>query len=206
MATRKSTEEVDEVEETAIQSTVYDPKIVTFTIIGTSPLLQNNPAEFVGKGEEETGLNKKKVYNDEDEARLRCYKDSDGRYGHPAQSFVKAMLRAATGKKFGKLSAPSLIRGGVFIVETLCLLEDEKGKPLAKYTIDRQPVVMPNKARVLRCRPSWMPWAVRVALEINVALISEVNVRSVLALAGPTVGIGDNRPEKSGRNGRYRLV
>jgi hypothetical protein len=195
---------VNRIAEVSYTSEVYRPEVVTFTVVGISPLLQNNPAEFIGKTDKDPGLKTKKVYNDAEEASLRCYRDDEGRFGHPAQSFIKAMLRAATGKKFGKVSAPGLIRGNVFSAETLCVIEDEHGDPATRYAIDRQPVVV-GDARVLRCRPSWFPWRMRLALEINVALVAVESIRGVLALAGPTVGIGDGRPECDGRFGRYRL-
>jgi hypothetical protein len=195
---------VNRIAEVPYTSEVYRPEITVFTVIGLSPLLQNNPAEFIGKTDKDPGLKAKKTYRDDEEAALRCYRDDEGRFGHPAQAFIKAMLRAATGKKFGKVSAPGLIGGNVFITETLCIIEDERGDPITQYTIDRQPVVV-SDARVLRCRPSWFPWRMRVALEINVLMVSPDNVRAVLALAGPTVGIGDYRPEKRGRFGRFRV-
>lgn len=179
------------------------PQIVTYRIIGISPLLQNNPAEFIGKTEETGITTGKKTYNDEEEARLRCYRDDDGNYVHPAEGFIKSMLRAATGKKFGKVSAPGIIKGAVFLAEQQCIILDAKGNPATKYTIDRRPVVV-GKARVLRCRPQWSPWQMDLALDIDTALVSPDMIRDVLALAGRTVGVGDYRPEKTGGYGRYR--
>ncbi len=46
---------------------VMEAKIIVFRIVGKTPLLQNNPVEFIGK----TGtdcLGTKKVYVDEEEA------------------------------------------------------------------------------------------------------------------------------------------
>lgn len=180
------------------------PEILTFTIVGISPLLQNNPASFIGADEDSGLAAGKKQYDDEEEARLRLYVTSDGEYYHPTEAFTKAMVRAVTGKKFGKLTATSAIKGSVFIAEPYSLLVDDKGKPLTKYAIDRRPVVV-GKARVLRCRPSFEKWRVRLALEVDTAILGEPHVRDALSLAGRVVGVGDYRPEKGGGFGRFSV-
>ena len=178
------------------------PKIVVFQITGTSPLLQNNPAEFIGAAEDDAITTGKPKYDDAEEARLRLYKDPDGRFCHPSEAFIKAMIRAVTGKKIGKLTATSTLKGSVFIVEPFAIIEDAKGKPATKYTIDKRPVVI-GKARIPRCRPCWSKWYMRVPLEVDTAILSPVNVEEALSLAGRTVGIGDYRPEKGGGFGRF---
>jgi hypothetical protein len=180
------------------------PEIVTFTIIGISPLLQNNPAEFIGKTGEDGLGSGKKTYNDIEEAKLRLYKDSDGAFCHPAEAFTKAMVKAVAGKKFGKMFATSAIKGSVFIAEPFALLTDEKGKPLTEYTIDRRPVVV-GKARILRCRPSFSKWKIRLPLEIDTSILRAADVKDALGLAGRIVGVGDYRPEKGGGFGRFRV-
>ena len=166
-------------------------------------MLQNNPAEFIGNDSGDTGMTAgKKKYNDEDEARLRTYTTPDGEFYHPCEAFTKAMVKAASGRKFGKQFATTLLKGSVFIVEPYSLIETDKGKPATKYNIDRRPVVI-GKARVLRCRPCWSPWQMRLALEMDKELISAENVLSSLSLAGRIIGIGDYRPEKGGGFGRF---
>ena len=57
------------------------PEIVVFTITGRSPLLQNNPANFIGKTDGDGGLAAgKKSYNNDEEAKLRVYLDDEGQY------------------------------------------------------------------------------------------------------------------------------
>lgn len=201
----KPKNKINEIEETALDApATMKPEIVTFTIVGISPLLQNNPANFIGvTGDAGLGAGKK-TYNDEEEAKLRLYLDGDGAYCHPCESFTKAMVKAVAGKKFGKMFATSAIKGSVFITEPFAALLDAKGKPLASYTIDRRPVVV-GKARVLRCRPTFKEWRVRLALEVDVAILRREDVKDALALAGRIVGIGDYRPEKGGGFGRFKV-
>jgi hypothetical protein len=177
------------------------PEVVMFRITGISPLLQNNPASFIGVTED-AALGGKKVYVDAEEAAARVYRDAQGRFGHPAEGFIRSMIRAVTGRKFGKKSAPAVIKGSVFLVEQFCALEDSKGKELTKYEIDRRSVIV-GKARILRCRPVWMPWCVRLPLEIDTSIVAAVQVLQALQLAGRIIGAGDFRPEKGGGCGRY---
>lgn len=179
------------------------PRVVTFRLIGISPLLQNNPAAFIGKSEE-GGLTVKKEYNDEEEARLRLYVDGEN-FCHPCEAVVKAAVAAAAGKKFGKLFATKALKGAVFVTETLAVIEDENGEPAKNYAIDRRSVVINKKSRVLRCRPSWKVWHIRIALEIDTAILSPEQVLDCLSLAGRIIGIGDYRPEKGGMCGRFRV-
>ena len=205
MAKRKSdTAEVDDGGMTGSPATMR-PEIVKFLITGLSPLLQNNPSEFIGANDAVGELTAgKKKYDDEEEARLRTYKDPDGAYCHPCEAFTKAMVKAVAGKKFGKMFATSTIKGSVFIVEPYALILDGNGKPATKYTIDRRPVVI-GKARVLRCRPCWSTWRIDLALEIDTAILLPAQVEESLALAGRIIGIGDYRPEKGGGFGRFTV-
>ena len=179
------------------------PEIVTFTIIGISPLLQNNPADFIGKVEGSDLAAGKETYDDAEEAKRRLYLTPDGEYCHPSEAFTKAMVKAVGGKKFGKMFATSAIKGIVFITEPHSLIESESGGK-AKYTIDRRPVVV-GKARILRCRPCFSKWSMRVAFEVDTAILQPAQVKESLALAGRIIGIGDYRPEKGGGYGRFRV-
>lgn len=180
------------------------PEVVVFKVVGISPLLQNNPAEFIGSNDEGGITSGKKKYNDEEEARLRTYVSPDGFFCHPCESFTRAMVKAVGGKKFGKLFATAAIKGSVFIQEPFAIIEDADGKPATKYTIDRRPVTV-GKARVLRCRPCWSNWKMKVALEIDTAILRPSDVKDALSLAGRIIGVGDFRPEKGGGFGRFRV-
>jgi hypothetical protein len=175
---------------------------LTFTLQGISPLLQNNPSEFIGQpsGDAMTG---KKKYNDEEEARKRTYVDASGHFVHPTESVVRAIVRAARGKKFGKVSAPDLLKASVFPAQPFAKLVNLKGRPLKEYTIDRRGVVV-QRNRILRCRPCWPEWQLVVELEVDVSLITSRSILvEVLTLAGRFPGLGDFRPEKGGAFGRF---
>ena len=181
------------------------PEIFTFRVVGMTPLLHNNPASFIGVDQEADLSSGKKKYDDEEEARLRLYMDDEGNFYHPTEGFLKSMVRAVTGKKFGKLTATTATKGSVFMTEPFSILVNSKGKPLTNYTIDKRPVVV-GKARVLRCRPKFEDWHVNLSLEIDTSILNESHVRDALGLAGRIVGIGDYRPQCGGGFGRYRVA
>ena len=208
MAKKKAASKTDkglQHEEEAISTGPMKPEIISFKIIGITPLLQNNPVNFIGKSETESMTTKKKSYDDAEEAALRIYKDDNGNFLHPAESFKKSMVKAVTGRRVAKQAAPGVIKGLVFNVEPYCIILDGKGKPKTKYTIDRRSVVIPTtKARILRCRPCWqLPWQMMLAIEIDTSFIDRQFIFEALSMAGRTVGIGDFRPEKNGSFGRF---
>jgi hypothetical protein len=177
-------------------------KITVFRITGTSPLMQSNPANFI-TDEVKKDLKAKKVeYDSQEEARLRVY-ENDGHFVHPSASFRRSMMNAVTGRKFGKKAARMVIAGAVFPCEEFVTILNGKGKPAKNYEIDKRSVVIKaSKARVLRCRPKFWPWACGLPLEIDEELISPDQVKESLDLAGRVIGVGEFRPDPSdGKSG-----
>lgn len=184
------------------RSPLMQLEVVVFKLKGLSPLLQNNPAEFIGVKE---GLVGKKEYKDTEEANLRTYRDADGNYCHPSESIVKAIVRACSGKKIGKVTAGQLAKSALFAAEPYLTILGPDGEPMTEYSIDRRSVVI-GKARVLRCRPCFANWTMSVPLEIDMSLLTKAFVAEFLRLAGRFPGIGDYRPEKGGSFGRFEVV
>jgi hypothetical protein len=182
----------------------------TWKIVGVSPLLQNNPAGTM-KSTDDSGMSAgKKKYNDDEEAAIRVYRNSDGQPIHPTAAFRSGMLEAAKGRKIGKTAARTVIAGAVFPAETEALLVDAKGKPLTKFTVHKCRVVV-GKSGILRCRPQWNPWHIILPLEIDTDFIKDLKlVTDILNISGRIMGIGDNRPDTSkgksgvGTFGRYK--
>lgn len=197
MAKKQSATEEPEYEAPATMK----PEIVLYHICGVTGLLQNNPIELISNKSNDS-LGTKRVYNDEEEAAIRLYPLPDGNFGLPSEAFLRAMVKAAAGKKIGKMFATSALKGAVFAVEPHCVIEDAKCKPAKKHEIDRRPVVV-GTARVLRCRPVWKVWRTTLALDIDTAIVSPQTVLDCLCLAGRIVGVGDYRPECGGGFGRF---
>lgn len=183
-------------------------EVHTWRISGVSPLLQNNPSGTMGGGD--SGMTAgKKVYKDDEEAKIRAYVNEDGKFVHPTAAFRAGILVASSGRKINKKSAKSTLAGSVFPVEQEALLVDEKDKPLKSYKLHKCRVVV-GKSGVLRVRPMFTPWNMLLAMEIDRDFIPNLEVvTEILNVAGRIVGIGDNRPDTSkgksgvGTFGRY---
>lgn len=201
MAKKRSSEAAQESGMVSAPATMK-PEIVVFKITGRSPLLQNNPADFIGQDDGGGMSTGKKQYVDAEEASRRLYRDPSGAYCHPSNAFTRAMVKAVAGKKFGKSFATNIIKGAVFIVEPHALLTDGTGAPLTEYTMDRRPVVV-GKSRVLRVRPCFSNWKCLLPLEVDTAILQPQQCLEALTLAGRIIGIGDYRPERGGGFGRF---
>lgn len=183
---------------------------VTFRITGVSPLLMNNPAVMKKPGED-AGAKIKKIPLPEEEAARLVYRDDKGRIYGPATGFKSALISAAKGRKFGKTSAPALLKGTVFCpvdVERVFLVHPKSGKPLtdSDYVVDSRRAVLSSGAKkvgVVRSRPRFENWACDVTLEIETEVVEPKAVEDMLQLAGRTIGYLDFRPEKGGSFGRF---
>lgn len=178
-------------------------EVHVWKITGVSPMLQNNPAGTMGGGDDggiKAGT--KKVYDDKKEAEIRTYRTAEGQFYHPSAAFRSAILVAASGRKINKKAARTIFAGSVFPVEQECLILDAKQKPMKDYTIHKCRCVV-GTSGILRCRPQYSGWTMKLACEIDTELMPNLeNVTEVLNIAGRIVGIGDYRPDTSkGRSG-----
>lgn len=173
----------------------------TWRIEGVSPLLQSNPASMGGdNGGALSGA--KKVYKDDEEAAIRCYKNDEGQFVHPTAAFRSGILVAASGRKLNKKSARAILAGAVFPAEIETVLIDAKGKPLTKYAQHKCRAIV-GKAGILRVRPMYSPWFTKLVLQIDREFIPDLDViTEILNIAGRIVGIGEFRPDTSkGKSG-----
>lgn len=188
----------------------YQQKLIVFLVRGTSPLLQNNAMSMFDNPEDLTktgSLSSSKTYEPEDEAAKRCYRDGD-MYCHPSASFKKSMISAVTGLKLMKgrsgkpQAATKLLKQSIQIAEPYSVLEDSDGNPLRKYQIHKS-VVDVRGNKVLRCRPIWHDWYVKVAFQAYTEMVQESQLQECMTAAGCTTGVGDWRAETGGTFGSF---
>jgi hypothetical protein len=178
---------------------------IVFEIIGTSALLQNNPASMQGGGGAAKGLNVKRIPDPAAEAAAKVYLDGKGVVYIPAIAFRSALLGACTGKRIGKMGAKSCVSAGVFNAETACpLFDPETRKPIKEYAVHTTRAVVQGQA-VMRSRPMVEKWATRVAFEVDTDFVTAAQVRELMGLAGRSQGVGDWRPAKRGPFGRFTV-
>ncbi len=58
----------------------------------------------------------------------------------------------------------------------------------------------PNKVADLRSRPEFLDWEVDLQIQYNAHLFRPEQVINLLRWAGDAVGVGENRPEKTGND------
>lgn len=183
-------------------------QIVILEYEGTFPLLMHNPA---GMGSTQPGLSAKTaIPTREAEALAGLYLTDDGLFlRFPAQGCKASLVTGGGGRKFGKLSATTVVKRGVFPAEEWALLYDpETRKPLTKtdYVIDTRRAVIKSGMKssgVQRSRPKILKWGCRVPFEVDDTIANFEVLEEIANLAGRTVGLGDFRPEKGGPFGRY---
>lgn len=178
-------------------------RIAVFKITGISPLLQNNPASMGGPA---ANLGMKKIPTPEEEAKSKVYKDEKGNFYLLSECFRSSIVGkggSASGRKIGKRTAISACCAGVFTVEPRCiLLEPKSGKPIKKYSIDTRRAVIQGNG-VLRSRPMFPDWMVKLPLEIDEEWLTTDMVLELLNIAGKVSGVGDFRPQRKGSFGRF---
>lgn len=181
-------------------------RLVTFRIVGSSPLLMNSAAAFT-IADDGKAKTRQSIPPPEEEAEAGAYRLEDGALGFPAAAFKKAVVSAAKGRKVGKLGLPGIVLASVFeTTEYLPLIDPASGDPLHDYVIDIRGARPQKQGMVRRARPRIDAWACDVELEYDEEMITDDLVRELLERAGRNIGIGNFRPEKSGRYGRFEVA
>lgn len=169
-------------------------------ITGITPLLHNKPEEY---GFNEQWVEKKASTDWEAEALKKLYIDSEDKIYQPATHIDRALIEA--GKKIkvkgqGKATYSKLF-GSMASVEEFEIIHKKQ-----KYEIHKALVVIPStKGRVMRYRPMFKEWILEFHIEFEEEIPAEV-VKEALEIAGKYVGIGDWRPEKKGKFGKFQVT
>jgi len=169
-------------------------------ITGITPLLQNKPAEY---GFDVQWVEKQASTDYEKEALQKLYIDANKVNYQPAVHIERALIEA--GKKLkvkgaGKSTYSKLI-GSMVSVEPECLEHINK-----KFEIHKALVVIPStKGRVMRYRPMFKEWKLKFNLLFEDEIPADA-MKEGLEIAGKSVGIGDWRPEKKGKFGKFQVT
>lgn len=179
-------------------------KKMEVVIEGTAPLLMHS-AE--GMEEQKAKSNPAMNYDAKLDAEKVAYRDAQGNLFVPARCVKASILNAASWFKFGKKSAKPIIAGCTRVEPYDIVLTDAKGKALKDYAIDKRPVVV-QRARIIRARPRIDEWQLKFNLIYNEEMIGNAIdlVKQIIEEAGQRIGLLDNRPQKYGENGTFKVV
>ena len=86
------------------------------------------------------------------------------------------------------------------------LVEFELLHLIPEYEIHKALVVIPStKGRIMRYRPMFKQWMLEFIIEFDDEIAVDA-IKEALEIAGKYVGIGDWRPEKKGKFGKFQVT
>jgi len=173
-------------------------KVVIVSIEGVTPLLQHR---FASESQD-TGKPRPGVPDWKSEADKSLYKDPDGVIYQPSTHLERCFVEAA--KQF-KIAGKRGATYSKLVAATVEVWPDAIPHEVQDWVPDERPVVV-NRARVMRYRPRFDKW--RLEFEIHLAddQLSVEIMRAIVDYGGSYVGIGDFRPGKGGKFGKFSVV
>jgi hypothetical protein len=189
-----------------------DKRVMPVTVKGKTPLIVHKFSEKARKqmAEKQAGAARMKkapkVPEEEFRNALYVFRDNPKKYGLPAVSFKKAMVNACRHVD----GMPMTVARGAFHVYGDGKGED--GRDLVEIH-GSEPVMRTDMVRLesgvadIRYRPEFTDWQCHLRIEFLNTSITVAEVANLLNVAGFAVGVGENRPEKSGDTcGQFEVV
>jgi len=145
------------------------------------------------------GTTKAIKYKDlSEEAEATTYRLPNGNLYQPAEHLERAMISAAGMFKIGRRSAAGVAAAAFYVTPR----QIDHGTNT--YEIDKRTVVIKSTGgRIMRARALLYPWSLTFEIGIDETLIQPNMAREIMETAGQQKGIGDFRPEKKGRFGKF---
>ncbi|PKH45523.1 hypothetical protein KKB3_01056 [Dehalococcoides mccartyi] len=166
---------------------------------GTHHLLMHR---FPMAGADDTSKKRTGVPDWRAEAELALYKDYHGQIYQPA-SHIEASLKEAS--KTLKIPGKRGATYSKLIGSAVSVSPDAITHLVQDYEIDSRPVVV-QKARIVRYRPVFKDWELEFDINIGDDQIPIEVIKQALDHAGLYVGIGDFRPGRGGKFGKFMVV
>lgn len=176
---------------------------IRITVVGIKPLLTHNPEGMGGGGE--SAKRGTRIPEPEVEAEAGTYRLDDGTCAIKGEAFRGAILGAAGAWKGKNRSTMKSHLAHIVVLEELVALRYPNGTPIRDYVIDRRRVIV-VRAGVMRARPRFDEWSATFTVEYDPQLVKDPKmIVDIAADGGIRMGVGDNRPQKNGANGRYAV-
>jgi len=174
-------------------------KSISVTIKGITPLLQHR---FSVEGADDTSKKRTGVPDWKQAATSALYQDDKGNIYQPASHIEGALKEASrTLKITGRRGATySKLVGSAVSVSP-----DAIPHKIQDYVIDSRPVVV-QRARVIRYRPRFDEWELDFEILVSDEQIPIEVIKLAIDHAGNYVGIGDYRPGKGGKFGKFMVT
>jgi len=178
-------------------------KTYEVTIEGVSPMLMNRPSQLdIG---EKSKTAKRETETPAEIAEHKLYKDSKDKIYIPATWFQGTIVEAGKQKKMmgrgsSKANYSKVAGSGVEINPFEIMLA-------AKWKVFSILAVNPTThGRNVLHRPQFDKWGVKFDVTFDEAVIEVSVMKELFDIAGKSVGVGDWRPAKKGRFGKFQVV
>lgn len=178
-----------------------DIRIMQLTVIGVTPLVCHAWSEKAMKEIESkqggVATDRRKPKNPKQEFQSARYLDSDGDDCIPAIAFKKAAVDACR-----NVENISMVQARTAFFVKGDLIKIVGSKPIMRTDMVR----IPSGADI-RYRPEYKTWKCKITIEYDASVITEATIVHLFQKAGWGVGIGENRPQKTGNNwGTWRVA
>lgn len=172
------------------------------TIKGITPLLMNRPTEMIGEKSKDV---RRENMTPREQAELKIY-ELEGKLYCPATHLQGALVEAGKHKKMmGKGSSRanySKVCGYAVQIEPF-----EIEHKIQKWEVFSILAVNPTtKGRNLLHRPRLKDWELDFEVIFDDEQIEVPVMKELFEIAGKIVGIGDWRPAKKGRFGKFQVI
>lgn len=183
-------------------------------IRGTEPLIQHSAAGLDTRTEiaqEIKNITGRRGNNrtEPDEFRLEELETLQALWREPSTGDITVppeAVRSCLETAARKLKQGADVREGLLVEKTTFdynrKLLGETAEEVARNAQFKVPVVV-QRNRVLRTRPKFDTWSLTFILDCDDQLIDQLKLENWLDIAGRRIGLGDWRPEKGGRYGRF---
>jgi len=150
--------------------------------------------KMTGKG------NKKELVDPEAEWKASLYLHPEtGRPCIPGRGIKKAMV--STHVFTSDKGLKRRLQGAFFVTEEFIPIDYEKELKRRDFLPLKGGMSHHNSYRV-----EFVGWKAQIPIELNANLITPEALYNILEVAGFSIGIGDDRPEKGGMHGRFRVA
>jgi len=173
-------------------------KKIEVRIEGTTPLLMNAMSIEAQEQLEKKSRKITEIPTSEVEAERGAYRMDNGELCIPARCVKACIVNASSWYKFGKRSAKQFIAGATRIEPY------EIGLGTKEYEIDKRPVVIQGRNRIIRSRACLKKWNITFNIVYNEEVITDTEIiMKIVEEAGMRIGLLDNRPQRGGENGTF---
>ena len=178
-------------------------KKFNITIQGTSPLLMNRPSQL-DIADKPKGI-RRETQTPEEIAKGKLYIDSNENIYIPATWFQGCIVEAGKNIKMsGKGSSKatySKVVGSSVEINPFEIVLDAKWKVFSILAVNPT-----TKGRNILHRPQFDKWEVSFEVQFEETMIEPVVMKEIFDIAGRIVGVGDWRPAKKGRFGKFQVT